>query len=191
MFKTISKIVKHITCVQEALLYVVDELRERAFVHDASKFEQDELEGVARFEEMPEGLEYGSPEYEAAMAKVMEGNNFFALHSARNDHHPEYWGYPEGGSDIGLMGLFPLMEMVCDWAGAHLAYGNTGGWDASVRINIEKHNFSDSQKWVIYEMADFLRRKMPELTDTPSDASEPICRGGLKRSVWKIKKGYV
>ena len=32
------------------------------------------------------------------------------MHSIRNDHHPEHWDCPDG-SDIGLMGLFPLIEM--------------------------------------------------------------------------------
>ena len=166
MYKTIAKIVKHISCVQEAMLHCVDELRKRLLVHDASKFEQDELIGVARFEQMPEGLEYGSPEYKAEMAKVMEGNNFFELHAARNDHHPEHYDVPEQGVDLGMMGVFPLMEMVCDWAGAHLTYGNTGGWTASVKTNIDKHNFSESQQWVIRDIAGFLMRKIPELQDT-------------------------
>ena len=173
MFKTVSKIVKHIACVQEAMTLFTKEIQHRADAHDASKFGDDELEGFARFEDMPEGLEYGSDEYEAAMAKVMEGNNCFQMHSLRNDHHPEYWDAPEQGVDVGMMGLFPLIEMVSDWAGAHKSYGNTGGWDDSVKKNMAKHNFSDSQKWVIYEVADFLRRKMPELTDTPSDAMNP------------------
>lgn len=165
MYKTIAKIQKHISCVQEAMLHCVDELRKRLLVHDASKFQEDELTGYARFEDFPEGLEYGSPEYQAAMAKVMAGNNCFKLHSARNDHHPEYYDVPEDGVDLSMMGLFPLMEMVCDWAGAHLAYGNTGGWLESVEVNIKKHDFSDSQKWVIHEVADFLRRRIPELRD--------------------------
>ena len=147
MYKTISKIVKHVSCVQEAILYAVDELRQRAFVHDASKFEEDELKGFARFaQEMPEGLEYGSPEYKAAMARIMTGNTCFELHSVRNDHHPEYWDCPEQGVDLGMMGLFPLMEMVSDWAGAHLAYGNKGGWLKSVDINIKKHKFTDTAR---------------------------------------------
>ena len=103
---------------------------------------------------MPEGLKYGSDEHKAAMARVMEGNNCFELHSQRNDHHPEYYDCPEQGVDLGMMGLFPLMEMVCDWAGAHLAYGNTGSWLESVTVNIEKHRFTDSQQWVIRQMAD-------------------------------------
>ena len=163
MFSTIKKIQTHIACVQQALRVCVDELMNRAFVHDASKLQEDELTGFARFEDMPEGLEYGSEEYQAAMAKVMADNNFFQLHSQRNDHHPEYWDTIE--TDVGMMGLFSILEMVCDWAGAHLTYGNKGGWQESVEINIKKHPFNTSQKWVIYQMSHFLSRKIPELRD--------------------------
>ena len=162
MFETIQKIQKHISCVQQAIGHCVAELNKRGMAHDASKLQEDELKGYARFDEMPKGLEYGSPEYEAAKAKVLEGNNCFELHSIRNDHHPEYYDCPEQGVDLGMMGLFPLMEMVCDWAGAHLAYGNKGGWMKSVETNIGKHNFSDKQKYVIREVADFLGRKITE-----------------------------
>ena len=165
MYKTIAKIQKHISCVQNAMLHCVDELRKRLLVHDASKFQQDELKGFLRFERMPEGLEYGSPEYRVEMAKIMKDNNCFKLHSARNDHHPEYYDVPEEGVDLSMMGLFPLMEMVCDWAGAHLAYGNTGGWNKSVEINIKKYEFSENQKWAIRQVSDFLSRKIPELRD--------------------------
>lgn len=169
MYKTIAKIAKHIACVQEVVMLVVDELRGRAIVHDASKFEKDELKGYLRFEEMPEGLEYGSPEYQAAMAKIMDGNDCFILHSQRHDHHPEYYDCPEQGVDLGMMGLFPLMEMVADWAGAHKSYGNKGGWRESIEHNIGKHEFSEEQKWVIREMADFFSRKIPELRDEIDD----------------------
>ena len=165
MFKTIAKFLKHIGCVQEAMEHCVAELQKRSSVHDASKFKEDELKGYTRFEEMPEGLEYGSEEHQAAMKKVMEGNNCFQLHSQRNDHHPEYWDCPEQGVDLGMMGLFPLMEMVSDWAGAHKSNGNTGGWLKSVEYNIGKHNFSDNQKYVIHQLSDFLMRKMPELQE--------------------------
>ena len=164
MLETIAKIQKHIRCVQEAMRHCVDELHNRAFAHDASKFQSDELIGYARFEEMPEGLEYGSEAHKEAMAKVMEGNNCFELHSTRNDHHPEHYEMSE--SDLPFvtqMGLFPLMEMVCDWAGAHLAYNNKGGWLKSVEVNIERHNFSICQRWVIHQVSDFLMRKIPEL----------------------------
>ena len=159
MYKTIAKIAKHIACVQEALLHIVDELRMRAFCHDASKFEQDELTGVARFEDFPEGLEYGSPEYEAAMAKVMDGNDFFELHAARNDHHPEHFG------EVEKMRFQQIIEMVADWAGAHLAYGNTGGWHQSVEKNIAKHPFMPEQKWLIRDVSLFLSNRIEALQD--------------------------
>ena len=118
MFKTVSKIVKHIACVQEAIDAVSPKRYEHArarFAHDASKFGDDELEGFARFEDMPEGLEYGSPEYEAAMAKVMEGNNCFERSILRHatTTTPNIGIVPNRAVLIfGMMGLFPLIEMV-------------------------------------------------------------------------------
>ena len=150
MLRTVAKIHKHISFVQEALLHIVDEFRMRAFVHDSSKFESDELSGYLRFEDMPEGLEYGSAEYKAAMAKIMENNNCFELHSQRNDHHPEHY---ENTQDMRLMAV---IEMVCDWAGAHLAYGNKGDWKESAEHNIGRYDFSEHQKWVIREVSYFL-----------------------------------
>ena len=157
MYKTIAKIVRHIACVQRAVLCVTDALKERALVHDRSKFNEDELKGYLRFEEMPEGLTYGSQEYKDAMAKVMEGNNCFELHSERNDHHPEYY------DDVRNMRLIALIEMVCDWAGAHLAYGNKGDWKQSVVDNLERYGFDHTRQWICLEVADLLERNMPEL----------------------------
>ena len=159
MLKTIKKIQTHISEVQGALLHVVDELRMRAFCHDSSKFEEDELKGFARFEEMPEGLEYGSPEHREAMAKVMDGNDCFKLHSRRNDHHPEHY------ADVQKMRFQQIIEMVCDWAGAHLAYGNKGGWHKSVSVNIEKYPFLPEQKWLIRDVSLFLSSRIPDLQD--------------------------
>ena len=166
MFKTVKKIQTHISEVQGAIYQVIQELQRRAFCHDASKFEQDELEGFARFEEMPEGLEYGSPEYQSAMAKVMESNNCFQLHSKRNDHHPEHF------EDVAKMRFQQIIEMVCDWAGAHLAYGNKGGWHKSVAQNIEKHLFLPEQKWLIRDMSLFLSSRIPDLQDEAEPANE-------------------
>lgn len=160
MYNTIKKFQTHISEVQGALLHIIGELRTRAFCHDASKFNEDELKGYARFEEMPEGLVYGSPEYEAAMARVMEGNNCFQLHSSRNDHHPEHF------EDVGKMRFQQIIEMVCDWAGAHLAYGNTGGWHKSVEQNIAKYSFMPEQQWLIRDVSLFLSSRIPNLQDS-------------------------
>ena len=159
MIETVKKNHKHIGEVQGALLHVIDELRTRAFCHDDSKFKEDELTGYARFEDMPEGLEYGSDEYKAAMAKVMEGNDCFKLHSQRNDHHPEHF------ENVEQMRFQQIIEMVSDWAGAYLAYGNTGGWHKSVEINIEKYPFMPEQKWLIRDVSLFLSSRIPALQD--------------------------
>ena len=163
MFKTIAKLISHVSCVQKAIMCVSDEMRQRAFNHDQSKFYEDELRGYLRFEEMPEGLEYGSPAHKEAIAEIMKDSKCFELHSAKNDHHPEYWDYPENGVDVGMMSVFPIIEMVCDWAGAHMAYGNTGSWQDSVEHNMKRHKFNEHQLWVIRDVAQFLGRKIPEL----------------------------
>lgn len=150
MMKTAIKMYRHIASVQELMGNIVDNLRRRAFVHDASKFEEDEFKGYMRFEQMPEGLEYGSDEYKTAMQAVMENNNCFDLHSKRNTHHPEYH------ENVQEMPFLDLIEMVCDWGGAHVAYGNTGEWHDSVEKNIERYDFSDEQKWLIRQVANHI-----------------------------------
>ena len=159
MFKTFLRNKLHITWVQRALFIFTDNLRERAIVHDNSKFVEDEARGYARFEDMPEGLEYGSPEHKAAMAKIMENNDCFVIHSARNDHHPEHY------DKVSEMGLFALVECVCDWAGATIAYGNKGNWQDSVEHNIKRYGFTPPQVFVIRETAQYLEKQIPDLKE--------------------------
>lgn len=163
MYRTIKRISEHIRSVQGMMKHVIDEIHHRSSKHDNSKYNQEELKGYIRFEDMPDGLVYGSDEYKEARAKVMENNDCFEIHSTINDHHPEYWDCPEGGTDLSFMGLFPLMEMVCDWAGAYTSYGNTGTWMESVDYNVSRFEFNDKQKYIIYQFADFLQRKSPEI----------------------------
>ena len=149
--KQVAKISKHISSVRDMMQYVIAELQQRSLVHDNSKYELEELRGYMRFADMPEGLKYESDEYKEAMAKVMDGNDCFERHSQANDHHPEYY------EKILDMGLFALIEMVCDWAGAHVAYGNSGGWEESVLHNVSRYGFTDYQKWVIGQTSNYLR----------------------------------
>ena len=159
MFKTVLRTKLHITWVQRALFCFTDNLRDRAVIHDNSKFVEDELKGYARFEAMPEGLEYGSPEHRTAMTKVMKDNDCFKLHSIRNDHHPEHY------ENVADMGLFALIECVCDWAGATIAYGNAGVWNKTVEYNIERFGFTPEQQFVIRGTAQFLEEQIPELRE--------------------------
>ena len=153
MFKTIKRIHNHIFYVQNAIKQFTNELDRRALLHDESKFREDELKGYLRFEDMPEGLEYGSTKYKAAMSKIMENNDCFDLHSKRNSHHPEFHNKPAD------MTLLDIIEMVCDWRGAHIAYGNKGDWMSSTKHNISRYEFTDAQKWAINQVAKLLDKK--------------------------------
>lgn len=153
--KTVQKLIGHIRSVQTGILHILDELQTRAFIHDLSKFSSDEFPGYQRITEgMPEGLEFGSPEHKAALAEVMEGNNCFEIHCQRNSHHPEFHGKAED------MPLFDLIEMVCDWAGAHVFFGEKMSWEASLQHNIDRFHFTDAQIWVIWQVSDFLEKQM-------------------------------
>ena len=150
MKDTAQKFYRHIRSVQDALHLIIDDLTNRARTHDASKFQDDEIEGYARFEMIPQGLEYGSPEHQTMMKAILTDNDCFERHAERNDHHPEHY------ADVQKMPFTAIQEMVADWAGAHLSYGNTGSWPQSVEDNIAKHNFSEGQIWLIYQVAAFL-----------------------------------
>ena len=163
--------------MQDAMWLIINNLTDRARLHDASKFSDDEIEGYAKFEMMPEGLEYGSPEHEAVMKAILTDNDCFKNHVAANDHHPEHY------ADVQKMPFTAIQEMVCDWAGAHLSYGTTGSWQKSVVENTEKYDFSDGQIWLIYEVAKFLMNHIevlrenvaeddPKLKWSPSDAGD-------------------
>ena len=148
--KTFSKIKYHIQCVQEAIWTVTKQLDRRATEHDKSKFKADEFAGYQRFDDMPEGLEYGSDEYKAEMAKVMKDNNCYKIHCKRNDHHPEHYDKIEN------MPLLAIIEMVCDWKGAQKSYGNTGEWMDGVQKNISRFGFTPNQVWAIEQVAELL-----------------------------------
>ena len=159
MFKTIDKHKRHILSVQRAIFAFTDALRDRALTHDDSKFQEDELKGYTQFESMPEGLGFGSDKYWTERAKLLKDNTCFELHAKRHDHHPEHY------ENVRLMGLFALIEMVCDWAGATLAYNNGGNWTDTVIYNIDRFGFSPEQRFVIAEVASFLEEQIPELKE--------------------------
>ena len=179
MKKTVKRIATHIVQVQKALAVVYGELQNRAIVHDQSKFKEDELEGYARYRaDFPEGLRvWHLKNIKLLKSRLNVGvgsNNGFGLHSSRNDHHPEFHENAHSGTTLDVMGLFPIIEMVCDWAGAHTAYGNESDWFESVDYNVKRYNFSDMQKWVIGEVATLLYQNMPELSEKRGDHNQKL-----------------
>lgn len=102
---------KHIRRVQEILMGVIQNLQQRALVHDVSKLLPPEAGGIAESGADLHKLTYGSEEYDKALENIQP---IIDHHYACNSHHPEHYG--EMG--INGMDLLDLLEMVCDWKAA-------------------------------------------------------------------------
>src|SRR5574338_329359 len=111
--------VHHRIMVQAALLRVIHNLERRSLVHDASKFEEEEFEGFARINRVAREHPYGSDEYRASLKAEKPT---IQRHYVGNSHHPEHWDAPDHNVGTTMMGLFDLIEMVCDWWAAWKVY---------------------------------------------------------------------
>jgi hypothetical protein len=98
----------HINKVQRKLMDLCALLTKRAMAHDSSKLVEPEKSGYDALPGQLKDLEYGSPEYMAALQQP-----FIQHHYAANSHHPEH--YPDG---IAGMSLLDVVEMLCDWKAA-------------------------------------------------------------------------
>ena len=98
---------QHMRRVQHLLCDFAIGLLRRGQRHDESKLGPEEKPHFDRQTPMLAGVAFGSPEYEAALARLGEA---LRHHYAMNSHHPEH--YPDG---IAGMDLYDLVEMVLDW----------------------------------------------------------------------------
>jgi len=118
--------VKHIHKVRTYLYAMINELDERARLHDLSKLESPEKEIFGEFTPELGKTEYGSEEYKKLLEKVKPA---IEHHYSKNRHHPEF--HKKGIND---MNLIDLVEMLCDWRAATERYLN-----GNIRKSIE-HN---------------------------------------------------
>jgi hypothetical protein len=102
--------VKHIHKVRGLLYQMIEELDKRARLHDQSKLESPEKEVFGEYTHELAKTAYGTPEYDALLAKVKPALDH---HYANNRHHPQHW--PRGIND---MTLIDLVECLCDWNAA-------------------------------------------------------------------------
>jgi len=96
----------HIVRVQHFMSEAVENLLNRALVHDQSKLEEPEKSVLDRVTPKLRELTYGSDEYKASLAEMGDA---LQHHYRVNRHHPEHWS---GG--IYNMSLLDLIEMFCD-----------------------------------------------------------------------------
>lgn len=132
---------EHIQQVQANIFEFIKRMTGRAIKHDASKLEDPEKELFDKWTPMLKELEYGSPEYDAALKKLKPALDH---HYAKNSHHPEH--YPEGVDDMTLM---DIIEMFCDWKAATQRM-NDGNIRKSLELNKKRFNMSE-QLFKIFE----------------------------------------
>lgn len=134
-----------------------NELRERAHVHDASKFGPEERIPYIWLTEFHrcrrEGIEFQYPPgVEAAVCKAVQH------HLTTNRHHPEAHDEPNAMTEG------DLIEMVCDWTAMAQEFGEAGG---SARPWAEKTigarlQLSDERRRFVFAMIDLLDAQLAE-----------------------------
>jgi len=144
-------------------------LNERAIVHDASKMLDDEFAGFSRINAAARLQKFGSPEYAEGMRRE---RSTIDLHFSRNSHHPERMGMGLLGSevvehDVGRgpkeMTFLDVIEMVCDWWGARLGYGDSRSWKEGAVLNMEHKGkyLTPEQRWLAQQVVDFFDSVQP------------------------------
>ena len=129
--KELARGLRHIMTVQGLLRRVARQLLNRADDHDLSKLAPDELGGMIEIDAIADRCGLNSPEYMAALS-----GKAIKLHQSRYPHHPEY--HSNGVED---MGIFDLIEMVCDWKAANQLRGHPE-WEKSVDMMAERLSLS-------------------------------------------------
>jgi hypothetical protein len=125
---------EHIRVVKKIVRYVEKALSERADAHDNSKLEEPELSAFAKYGPQLSTVEYGSPEYKAALVEMQPAVQH---HYRSSRHHPEHF---EGG--INDMNIIDLIEMVCDWKAASMRMKDGGNFKDSIAFNRKRFGLS-------------------------------------------------
>lgn len=102
---TVNSILKHRENVKSRLLFLADELYQRAYHHDDSKLQTPEIGWLIEMDKEPR-YPYGSPEY---FDKMRRWDKFFRHHYKSNRHHPDH--FQDG---ISGMNLADLCEYIVD-----------------------------------------------------------------------------
>ena len=132
-------VVKHIHVVRENIYKMIEELDNRARLHDQSKLESPEQEIFGESYKDLIKTEYGTPEYDALLEKVKPA---ITHHYANNRHHPEHWR-----NGIDDMTLIDLIEMLCDWKAATVRNKN-GNIRKSIEHNADRFKMSPQLKQI-------------------------------------------
>jgi hypothetical protein len=133
----------HIKEVGSNIYKAINELVERARIHDNSKLENPELEIFANAPDLSK-IEYGSKEYKDSLEFIKPA---IEHHYACNRHHAEHWK-----NGIEDMSLIDLVEMLADWSAATKRQRN-GNLLKSIEINSERYKISPQLRQILENTA--------------------------------------
>lgn len=97
----------HIDRVRDIMSNMIMNLQHRSFVHDKSKFSQQEKPYFDIATPKLKTLKFGTPEYKESLDSIKPALDH---HYKMNDHHPEHYS-----NGINGMSLLSIFEMMADW----------------------------------------------------------------------------
>lgn len=143
-YDSTEETLKHIKKVQGNVGKVLDDLMNRASVHDASKLLSPEKEVFDEMTPLLEGVVFGSQEYTEMTRKMKPA---LQHHYEHNSHHPQH--YPNG---INGMCLLDLIEMLCDWK-ASGERGKDGNIFKSIEIQKKRFKIDEQLAGILTNTA--------------------------------------
>lgn len=139
----------HIQNVRLKIYKVVEDLLQRAAVHDTSKLEAPEKEIYDKYTPELARLEYGTDAYREVLMKMKVGIDH---HYSVSRHHPEYFADSVHG-----MNLIDLLEMVVDWkAAGERHYLKPIDIFRSIDINAERFHIEPQLVQILKNTATYL-----------------------------------
>lgn len=138
---------EHINNVRLFMLRCIQELADRANVHDSSKLASPEIETFVKYTPKLANSTYGSKQYWGFLKAMKPA---LKHHYSVNCHHPDH--FPNG---IKEMNLLDLIEMLCDWKAAAKRHKD-GNIKTSIIQNQKRFNYSDELKQIFLNTIDIL-----------------------------------
>jgi hypothetical protein len=134
LFLSNMDVVHHIHEVRNNLYAIIQNLDQRARLHDQSKLESPEQEIFASTYGELEKTEYGTDQWNQLVNKVKPAVEH---HYQCNSHHPEHW--KNGINDMSLM---DVLEMIADWCAA-VHRTKDGDINKSIDINAKRFGIDE------------------------------------------------
>lgn len=148
---TLVTILRHRHTVAAYMRRLAYALLETAEVHDLSKLAPDEFYGFVEINHIAREHEFGSDEYNDALAA---SGDVIGLHYQRNRHHPEH--HDRGIED---MSLVDIVEMVADWQAASDVYGKTS-FEKGLEVLKERFGLKPCHLYLIWLIHDVMTGEM-------------------------------